>query len=62
MTPHVPTPMDHFTALVSQDSLEMVSLVLVMTAYLLPRVLIPFALPIIPDMFRMKYHPENNKK
>ena len=61
MTPHVPTPKDHSTALVLQDTQEMVSLVLVMTAYLISRATRPFALPIIPDLFRMKYHHESIK-
>ena len=61
MMPHVPTPKDPSTALVLLDTLEMVSLVLVMTAYLKPRVTIPIALPIIPNLFRTKYHHESNK-
>ena len=35
MTPTVPTTKDHSTVLVLQDTLEMESLVLVMTAYLI---------------------------
>lgn len=38
MTPRVPTPKDPSTVLVVQDTLEMVLLVLVMTAYLKPHV------------------------
>ena len=54
MTPTVPTTKDHSTVLVLQDTLEMESLVLVMTAYLI-------ALLIIPLLFRMKHHHESNK-
>ena len=55
MTPRVPTPKDPSTALVLQDTLEMVSLVLVMMAYLKLFVTGPTAPPIIHlILFRTK--------
>lgn len=61
MTRYAPTPMDHSIAPVLQDTLEMESLVLVITACLILRVTRPLTLPIIPDLFRMKHHHESNK-
>ena len=61
MMPTAPTQKDHSTVPVSQDTLEMESLVLVITACLILRFPRPLTLPISPDFFRMKFHHESNK-